>query len=77
MPLLFKRKAIRFGNGGIAITLPAGWVRFTGIKPRDELDVIVDGAIVIFPRFIGDDKLIEALEEIIALLKARSQNASE
>jgi bifunctional DNA-binding transcriptional regulator/antitoxin component of YhaV-PrlF toxin-antitoxin module len=76
MPLLFKRKAIGIGNGGIAITLPAGWVRFAGIKPRDELDIMVDGAIIIFPPFIGDDKRIEILEEIITFLKAR-KNAGQ
>ena len=37
-------------NTSMAMTLPAPWVRFYGIKPGDKLTVIVDKDIVISQR---------------------------
>jgi antitoxin component of MazEF toxin-antitoxin module len=49
MPTIYRRKVIRFGDGGLAMTLPAGWVRFSGVRPGDTLEVLVDGPLVVFP----------------------------
>jgi antitoxin component of MazEF toxin-antitoxin module len=54
MPTIYKRKVIRFGDGGLAMTLPAGWVRFSGIRPGDTLEVLVDGSLVVFPPFLRE-----------------------
>jgi antitoxin component of MazEF toxin-antitoxin module len=55
MPTIYRRKVIRFG-GGLAMTLPAGWARFSGIRPGDALEVLVDGSLVVFPPSLKDGR---------------------
>ncbi len=47
MPTLTLRKLIRFGDGGLVITLPKSWVRYYQLKPGDQLEVIADSELVI------------------------------
>jgi antitoxin component of MazEF toxin-antitoxin module len=72
MPMVYRRKAIRFGDGGLAITLPAGWVRFSGVRPGDTLEVLVDGSLVVFPPFLrGRRERAEDLRRIARRLVGR------
>lgn len=38
------------------MTLPAGWARFSGIRPGDALEVLVDGSLVVFPPSLKDGR---------------------
>lgn len=49
MPTLTLRKLIRFGDGGLVITVPKAWVRYYGLRAGDELEVIADGELIIRP----------------------------
>lgn len=49
MPTLTFRKLIRFGEDTLVVTIPAGWVRYYGLKAGDKLKVVADGELVIGP----------------------------
>jgi bifunctional DNA-binding transcriptional regulator/antitoxin component of YhaV-PrlF toxin-antitoxin module len=49
MPTLTLRKLIKFGDGGVVVTVPRGWVRYYGLKAGDRLEVIADGELRIRP----------------------------
>lgn len=46
MPSLDRRK-VRLAGKSLSVTLPAGWCRFFGLKPGDEVEIITDGDVVI------------------------------
>jgi len=49
MPTLTQRKLIKFGDGGLVITVPKAWIRYYGLKVGDKLEVIADGELIIRP----------------------------
>lgn len=49
MPTLTLRKIIKFGNVGLAITLPVAWIRYNKLQAGDKLEVIADGKLTIRP----------------------------
>ena len=49
MPTLTLRKLIKFGDGGIVITVPIAWIRYYGLGAGDKLEVIADGELIIRP----------------------------
>lgn len=49
MPTLTLRKLIKFGDGGVVITLPKAWIRYYGLRAGDKLEVIADGELIIRP----------------------------
>ena len=49
MPTLVERKLIRFGDGGLALTIPAPWWRFYGLKPGDTVEVVTNGKLTVRP----------------------------
>lgn len=52
MPSLTERSIIKFGNGGMCITIPITWARFYDLKPGDKLTLIVNGILKIKPKKI-------------------------
>lgn len=46
MPIQSTRKLIPWG-GTYAVTIPAGWVRFYGLKAGDRLEMVANGEIII------------------------------
>ena len=34
---------IKFGDGGLVISVPIAWARFHGLRPGDKVDVITNG----------------------------------
>ena len=42
MPTKSDRSVIRFGNGGLVITIPKAWATFYEIQPGDKLTVITN-----------------------------------
>jgi bifunctional DNA-binding transcriptional regulator/antitoxin component of YhaV-PrlF toxin-antitoxin module len=49
MPTLTLRKLIKFGEGGLVITVPKGWIRYYGLKPGQRLEVIANGELTVRP----------------------------
>lgn len=49
MPSITYRKLIKFGDDGLVITIPIGWIRYNGLKPGDKLQVVTNGELTIFP----------------------------
>jgi len=47
MPSLTLRKLIRFGDGGLVITLPRSWARYYQLKAGDKVEVIADSELII------------------------------
>jgi len=50
MPTLTFRKLIKFGEGGLVITIPRSWVRYYNLKAGDRLEVITNGELIIRPK---------------------------
>lgn len=57
MPTITYRKLIKFGESGLVITVPKGWVRYYRLKAGDRLEVIADGELTIRPRRKEVEKL--------------------
>ena len=53
MPTITNRTLIKFGEGGFAVTVPRGWVRYYGLKAGDKLEMVVDGELLIRPKGKG------------------------
>ena len=49
MPTLTLRKLIKFGESGLVLSIPKGWVRYYGLKAGDRLEVIANGELTIRP----------------------------
>lgn len=49
MPTLTLRKLIKFGDGGVVITMPIAWIRYYGLRAGDKLEVIANGELIIRP----------------------------
>ena len=49
MPTLMLRKLIKFGDGGLVVTVPKAWARYHRLKAGDRLEVIADGELLIRP----------------------------
>ena len=49
MPTITLRKIIKFGTGGLVMTIPKGWVRYYELEAGDRLEVIADGELTIRP----------------------------
>ncbi|PIQ95043.1 MAG: AbrB family transcriptional regulator [Nitrospirae bacterium CG_4_9_14_3_um_filter_41_27] len=54
MPSLMQRSLIRFGHGGLAITIPCAWARFYGLKPGGKVKVIANEELEIIPLKKGE-----------------------
>jgi AbrB family looped-hinge helix DNA binding protein len=50
MPTLQVRRIYQSGKSSCAVTLPSGWLRYLGLRPGDEVEVIANGEITIRPR---------------------------
>ena len=49
MPSIFKRRLIKIGNGGLAITIPKAWVDYYRLKPRDIVTIKANKKLVLCP----------------------------
>jgi antitoxin component of MazEF toxin-antitoxin module len=49
VPTLTFRKLIKFGGGGLVITIPQGWIRYYSLKAGQRLEVIADGELIVRP----------------------------
>jgi AbrB family looped-hinge helix DNA binding protein len=49
VPSLYTRKIIDMRQGSCVITLPKAWLRYFGLKPGDEVEVITNGELTIRP----------------------------
>ena len=50
MPTLQVRRIYQSGKSSCAVTLPLGWLRYLGLKPGDEVELIANREITIRPR---------------------------
>ena len=62
MPTLTLRKLIRFGQNGLIITVPKGWVRYYGLKAGDRLEVIANGELTVRPKRMIRERKYEPVE---------------
>jgi phosphate uptake regulator len=71
MPVLERRKLTKTGKESYIICLPKDWVRFFGLKGGEELDMIADMPVVVFPPQVSSkEQRIDALKKIITLIEA-------
>ena len=49
MPTLTLRKLIKFGDTGLVLTIPKGWLRYYNLKAGDRLEVIANDELIIRP----------------------------
>jgi len=63
MPTKSDRSVIRFGNGGLVITIPKAWATFYEVQPGDKLTVITNDDIrILAPESLakGDERGVKA-----------------
>lgn len=53
MPTLQVRKIYRSSNSSCAVTLPSGWLRYLGLRPGDEVEIISNHILKIRPKRKG------------------------
>jgi bifunctional DNA-binding transcriptional regulator/antitoxin component of YhaV-PrlF toxin-antitoxin module len=56
MPIISDRAVIRFGKGGLVITIPKGWADYYDLRPGDKLRVIADDGLWILAPQLGREK---------------------
>ena len=49
MPELTIRSVLRVGDGGLAVTIPKGWAKYFGLRPKDKVEVVANGILRIRP----------------------------
>ena len=49
MPSISKRSLIKFGQNGLALTLPKTWADYYQLKPGDKVMVVANRRLVIKP----------------------------
>ena len=49
MPSIFRRRLIRIGNGGLAITIPKAWVDYYQLKPKDVVTIKANKKLILYP----------------------------
>jgi len=49
MPQIENRKVVRVGKTSSGVILPAAWLRYFGIKPGDEVEVVSNGVVTVKP----------------------------
>ncbi|TDA32076.1 MAG: hypothetical protein DSO04_02910 [Hadesarchaea archaeon] len=69
MPLIEKRKLGIGGPNSYQVTVPKGWVKFFKLKPGEEVELVVDTPVVVFPPNLGRKEKIEALQKICKLIE--------
>jgi hypothetical protein len=71
MPVVEKRKPFKIGEVSTAVILPKQWTDFFKIDPdkSDELELIVDTPVVIFPPKLNKKQKVEALEKIAKMVE--------
>jgi antitoxin component of MazEF toxin-antitoxin module len=74
MPVTDRRKVVEVG-GSLAVTLPKGWVDFFRLRPGEELGLVVDTPVVVFPRGLTREQKVEALEKIKKLIELLPEEA--
>jgi bifunctional DNA-binding transcriptional regulator/antitoxin component of YhaV-PrlF toxin-antitoxin module len=60
MPSITERSLIRFGQKGLAITLPKAWVDYYQLKPGDKVTVVANRRLVIKPLTTGKNNGLKA-----------------
>ena len=45
-----ERSLIRFGDGGLVVTIPKAWASYYGLKPGDKVQVVTNGKLTLFPK---------------------------
>ena len=50
MPSITERSIIRFGSGGLAVTIPKAWACYFGLSPGDRVRVVTNGKLTIYPK---------------------------
>ena len=66
MPTKSDRSVIRFGNGGLVITIPKAWATFYEIQPGDKLTVITNDDITILAPEQGElERPVKLGEEVV------------
>jgi antitoxin component of MazEF toxin-antitoxin module len=63
MPVTEKRKVMEVGTS-IGMTLPRGWLDFFKVRPGDEVQLVIDTPVVVFPRGLTKEQKMDALEKI-------------
>ena len=61
MSTIHVKRIFSSGQTSCAITLPLGWVRFLGLRPGDELEIIANGDLTIRPRQRVAEQTIEGM----------------
>jgi phosphate uptake regulator len=71
MPVLERRRLTKTVKGSYIICPPKDWVRFFNLKGGEELDMIADMPVVVFPPQVSSkEQRIDALKKIITLIEA-------
>lgn len=47
MPILVQRTIIKFGNGGLVVTIPKAWADYHKLVPGDKVEMKADHNLVI------------------------------
>ena len=56
MPTISERSIIKFGNGGLVLTIPIGWARYYSLSPGDKLITIANDDLVVKAPHLGRKK---------------------
>ena len=47
MPIKVERTLFKIGEGGVAVTLPKGWINYYNLRPGDKVEIIADAELTI------------------------------
>lgn len=50
MASLVERSLIRFGNGGLVVSIPIAWARYYNLLPGDKVVIIANSKLTIRPK---------------------------
>lgn len=50
MPNLTQRSLIRFGDGGLVVTIPKAWADYYGLKAGDKVEVVTNHQLRLRPK---------------------------
>jgi bifunctional DNA-binding transcriptional regulator/antitoxin component of YhaV-PrlF toxin-antitoxin module len=69
MPVIERRKLGIGGPKSFQVTVPKSWVEFFRLKPGQEVELVVDTPVVVFPPNLGKREKIDALQKICKLIE--------
>ena len=49
MPNLVERSLMKFGDGGLVVSIPKPWATYYALKPGDKVEVITNGKMIVRP----------------------------